>query len=129
MNVIYPQSVEPSDRPLLERATRLLEALVNTTSSGAPAINTTSSTGLATIGTPQDLTATWSKRTEDGHLIYVLTLSDPVAQVSAQFYPSDLQDKAYSPPLLNFRMARLWGDLLEKRSHRQLEKLLNLGRD
>ena len=67
-------------------------------------------------------------RTAYGQPIYTLTLSDPVAEVSADFYPSELRDQA-SPPLLPFLMARLWGDLLEKHSHKQLEELMKLGRE
>jgi hypothetical protein len=60
MDVKYPEppeSVDPFDRPLLERATQLLEATVNTTSSGAPAIN------------PRNLTATWSKGLRQNKLV------------------------------------------------------------
>ena len=64
-------------------------------------------------------------RTGHGPPIYVLTLSDPIGdQVSAQFYPSDLRgpNAAHLP----FRMARLWGDLLERHSHKQLEELMKM---
>ena len=42
MDVTYPENVDPMDRALLEKATTLLEKTINTTSSGVPAMNTTS---------------------------------------------------------------------------------------
>jgi hypothetical protein len=126
MEVVYPEPLDPSDRTLLEKATRLLEGSMVATSSGAPAINTISG-GLPTIGTsPTGVKAAWSKRVEHGRLVYALTLSltaDPSIEVNDKLYPPDLQDRA-SPPLLPFRMARLWGDLLEKYSRKQFQAFL-----
>jgi hypothetical protein len=65
---------------------------------------------------------TWTARNHP--FIYVLTLSDPVGDhVSGEFHRSDLQDQTHLP----FLMARLCGVLLEKRSNKQLEKLMKLG--
>jgi REase_AHJR-like len=55
-----------------------------------------------------------------GHPILVLKLSDATGAVSATFDPSDLEDQN----LLIGRLNRLWGDLLEIRSHSQLKHLL-----
>jgi len=116
MDATYPESISPTDRSYLVEATKLLERTINT--SGLPSI------------TSRDVKIYWSKKTEHARLLYVLTITDPDthSEVSDVFYPSDLQDRA-SPPLLPFRMVRLWGDLLEKNSHKHLQELLKMGQD
>ncbi len=52
--------------------------------------------------------------------VLVLKLSDVTGTVSATFEPSELE----VPKLLESRMNRLWGDLLEIRSHSQVKRLL-----
>jgi hypothetical protein len=112
MKVSYPEQVEsPEDRAFLEQATNLLEKTMGTTSSG-----------MANINSTDDVTATWSMQKQHGRTIYVLTLSDPTSEVRTEFLPSDLKYPSQAR-FLPFNMARLWGDLLEKRSHKQLEKL------
>jgi hypothetical protein len=111
---IYPESASSYERSLLQNATSVLERTASTTSSGAPGFTM-----------PTEISTIWATRMEQGRLRYVLTLSDGVSEVKSEFYPSDLEDRA-SPPLLSFRMARLWGDLLEKQSHRRLEALRKL---
>jgi hypothetical protein len=69
--------------------------------------------------------AEWD-RTEDAkrRIIYTLRLSDWTGSVSAAFTPDELQ----SPSLMRYRFVRLWGDLLQVRSHKQLEELTGAGR-
>ncbi len=122
MNITYPENVDPMDRVLLEKATKLLEKTITTTSSGVPAMNTTSG-GLPSIGTARNININWTSKKDNGRLFYVLTVSSPDAEANAVFYPSDLHDRAF-PPVLSFRMARLWGDLLEKHSHKQFRELM-----
>jgi len=55
-----------------------------------------------------------------GCQILVLKMSDATGTVSATFDPSELEDTN----LLMSRLNRLWGDLLEIRSHNQLKRLL-----
>lgn len=125
MNVTYPSNISSFDVKLMERATDLLNKTITTTSSGAPAVNT-AARNVPSIGTIGDVKAVWSEHKEHGHQIFSLTLShlgDTDIQVSTEFYPSDLLDRA-SPPLLPYRIARLWGDLLEKFQHKQFQDML-----
>jgi len=59
---------------------------------------------------------------EDGYgePVLVLKLSDLNGTVTATFQPPELQDDAH----MRARLNRLWGDLLEIRSHRQVERLM-----
>jgi hypothetical protein len=52
--------------------------------------------------------------------ILVLRLSDLTGTATATFGPSELQDESR----MRARLNRLWGDLLEIRSHKQVERLL-----
>jgi hypothetical protein len=63
--------------------------------------------------------AEWN-RTKDsrGRTIYTLRLSDWTGTVSADFAPDELQSSS-----LRYRLLRLWGDLLQVRSHKLLEGL------
>jgi hypothetical protein len=113
MNVTYPDIyTSPEDRVLLQKATELLERTIGTTSSG-----------LASIGNTSGIRATWTLEQRNRRPVYVLKLSDATSNVSDDFLPSELRDQA-KPPMLPFRLARLWGDLLEQRSHRQLGELM-----
>jgi hypothetical protein len=60
-------------------------------------------------------------RTEDarGRPLYSLRLSDGTDSVSATFAASELRCSTH----LHYRMVRLWGDLLQLRSHKLLEDL------
>ena len=53
----------------------------------------------------------------DGEPMVALKLSDPTGKVAATFEPPELEDKRHMVVRLN----RLWGDLLQIRSHVQLE--------
>jgi hypothetical protein len=113
IKVDIPSDIQGYDRTLLEKASSMLQATAGTTSSGLPA-----------LGSDINASATWSSEARPGkHPVYRLKLSDSASEVSSDFYVADLQDHAHSS-LLPYRIARLWGDLLEKRSHRQLEELM-----
>lgn len=124
MNITYPEKIDLQDRSLLEKATRLLEGTMTRTSSGGPAINTTGDYPRFG-GEGSDIRAIWTAEVENSCQLYRLTVSDPLAEVSvnAVFSPSDLQDRGL-PRRLPYRMARLWGDYLEKRSHEELRKAI-----
>ncbi len=64
--------------------------------------------------------AEWD-RTEDekGRTIYTLRLSDWTGAVQTKCAPDELE----SPRNLRYRLHRLWGDLLQLRSHQQLKNL------
>ena len=119
MDVTYPPSVNPIDKPYLERTTELLKTTIKTTSSGVP----TTSGEFPSIATTRDVGISWSTRAVPGQPSYLLTITSSGVQVSSEFYPADLQDRSPSP-LLPFRMARLWGDLLEKLSHKQFGEFM-----
>jgi hypothetical protein len=61
------------------------------------------------------------KLTKDamGRLLLVLRLSDFTGYVETRFEPAELENLE----ALRFKLHRIWGDLLEARSHEQLEKL------
>lgn len=114
MNIIYPDRIDsPEDSVLLRQASNLLERAAGTTASG-----------MAAIGTTSNVTAAWSLQKRNGRPVYLLKVSDADSEVSAEFLPSDLRNPAQAR-FLPYHMARLWGDLLEKRSHKQLHELMN----
>jgi hypothetical protein len=55
--------------------------------------------------------------------VLVLKLSDLTGRVAAAFSPSELEDGVH----LRDRLNHLWGDLLEIRSHQQLQRLIGPG--
>jgi len=67
------------------------------------------------------VTAEWD-RGEDarGQAVVILRLSDFSGSVTATFEPTELE----SPAHLRARLRRLWGELLQVRSHKQLQELL-----
>jgi hypothetical protein len=123
MHTSYPPTGTEKDRQLMEMATKLLETIATTTSSGGPATNTTSQ-GSPVTGTPPDVEARRALRGLPGQPIYTLTLSDPVAEVSTDFHPTDFHGQKST--FLWFRLSRLWGDLLEKHYHKQIAGLMKL---
>jgi hypothetical protein len=85
---------------LLERATQMLENVVGA-SAGA-------------------VRAEWDRADDlKGRPIYSLLISDFGDSAQTRFAPDELQ----RPNHVNVRLHRLWGDLLEARSRRQLEEL------
>jgi hypothetical protein len=64
--------------------------------------------------------AEWD-RTEDarGRPLYTLRIADWAGSVSATFTPAELRDSEQ----MHYCLVRLWGDLLQVRSHKQLEEL------
>ncbi len=64
--------------------------------------------------------ARWD-RTEDarGRPIYVLQLKDSFGEVSGNFAPTELQ----SPNQIDFRLYRLWGDLLGAQTKKLLQEI------
>jgi hypothetical protein len=102
MKVIYTDKAKKAaEFDLLQRATADLEEIAGP--SGA------------------EVTATWD-RSDNGRL-YVLRLSDWSGEVSRQFYVSEL----WSAKQSRWPLLRIWGDLLELRSHKLMDKLLGTG--
>jgi hypothetical protein len=56
----------------------------------------------------------------EGRPMVTLRLSDPTGKIVATFEPSELEDRRH----MVIRLNRLWSDLLQLRSHAQLERLL-----
>ncbi len=78
-----------------------------------------------TLGTSAErVKAEWD-RTEDnpGRTQYTLSLSDWAGIASTRFTPREL----HSADEVRYRLHRLWGDLLQIRSQKQLEKLIGNG--
>ena len=71
-----------------------------------------------------EVKAEWD-RGEDakGRIVYTLRLSDWTGSVSASFTPEELQ----SPSHVRIRLYHLWGELLQVRSHKQLQELAGAG--
>jgi hypothetical protein len=108
MNVKYTDRVGQGGEALalLQHATKLLEGVLGRS---APRVE-----------------AAWD-RAEDGggRALYTLRLSEGTEEASARFTPDELRDAGG----LRYRLLRLWGDLLQERSHRQLQELLSGGRE
>ena len=77
------------------------------------------------IGPSGDIvTAEWDRTEDDnGRALYTLRICDPSGETKAKFPPEELNNRDY----MRIRLYHLWGDILEKRSHKQLEALLNTG--
>lgn len=73
------------------------------------------------VGTSNDsVRAEWDQTSDNhGRPVITLRLTDWTGTVQAQFRPNDLK----SPLPLELRLLRLWGDLLQIRSHRQVDDL------
>lgn len=106
MNVLYTAKAKQWNEgtALLDQATRRLEEVLG------PAADR--------------VTAEWD-RAEDqkGRLVYTLRISDWTGSATASFAPDELG----SPTHMRVRLNRLWGDLLQARSHKQLEELQGAG--
>lgn len=64
--------------------------------------------------------AEWERREDArGRTLYTLHLSDWTGDVKADFSPDELK----SANQLRYRLHRLWGDLLQVRSQKQLDQL------
>ncbi|MFO0967057.1 MAG: hypothetical protein U0793_15935 [Gemmataceae bacterium] len=74
------------------------------------------------LGASADLVSGKWDRKEDakGRPVYTLQLSDWSGAVTGVFAPAELKQTSQ----LRMRFNRLWGDLLQIRSHKQLEELL-----
>jgi hypothetical protein len=102
MKIIYSEALRQSSDlfALAQRASQLLEDVA------------TRSSPLAT--------AAWDfDRDERGQAVVLLRLSDWIASVTARFSPAELANV----DALSGRLNRLWGDLLQVRSHRLLDEL------
>lgn len=64
--------------------------------------------------------AEWTQKSDThGRPVIILRLTDWTGTVQSQFSSDDLR----SPLPLDLRLLRLWGDLLQIRSHRQVDDL------
>jgi hypothetical protein len=70
------------------------------------------------------VSAEWDRGEDSfGREVLVLRLSDASSSVIATFDPKELEQ----PDQLRDRFRRLWGDLLQLRSRKQLEAVLGVG--
>jgi hypothetical protein len=100
MNVTYTDQAGQGDG-LLQRATALLEEVIGPASGR--------------------VSAAWGREENGrGRPVYTLRLIDGPEEVTAAFTPEELRDAR----ALRYRFIRLWGDLLQTRSHRQLKELV-----
>jgi hypothetical protein len=68
--------------------------------------------------------AEWDRQTDaKGRLLFILSLTDWTGSVRADFAPDELRSADH----LRYRLHRLWGDLLQVRSQKQLEQLTGAG--
>ena len=77
------------------------------------------------LGTSAHLVSAEWDRGEDsfGHEVLILRLSDSTGSATATFDPKELEQ----PVQLRDRFRRLWGDLLQLRSRKQLDAVLGVG--
>lgn len=104
MNARYSETTKQAcaELPLLQEATARLEEVIG------PSIFV------------DQLRAEWNQdRDPKGRTHYTLRLSVQEESVSASFTPRELRDRRE----LRYRLIRLWGDLLQLISHKQLENL------
>jgi hypothetical protein len=103
MNIIYQDRAKQwrEGYALLEQVTRRLEEVVGQSA--------------------DPVTAEWD-RAEDaqGHLVFTLRLSDWAGSVTGVFAPEELASSSH----MRSRFYRLWGDLLQIRSSKQLQELM-----
>jgi hypothetical protein len=108
LNVTYTDGARQWDKgfALLEEATKHLEKVA---------------------GPSADLVRADWERAEDtgGRAVYTLRLSEGTGKVEASFTLNELR----SPSHMRYRLLRLWGDLLQIRSHRQLQEILSGGQE
>lgn len=96
-------SADPALAAAIQRATPILESVVE-----ASADLVRAEWGLG--------------RDERGRPLILLRLSDFTGSVVGHFAPDELS----MPGHLRIRLYRLWGDLLQERSHKQLERVKSL---
>ena len=105
MNVTYTEKAKQSVEhfALLQKATKRMEEALK------------DATGLET--------AVWDL-TEDGKggPLYVLRLKDSISEVTGRLASDEIQ----SPAQTSFRVYRLYGKLLQNRTQKQLDKLMNM---
>ena len=104
MKVIFSDRIKETGKGIefLRPATDFLEKAI--TPSSAPKV-----------------TVEWDLTKDNGHTLYTLRISDWAASAEAAFTPEELSTLN---PDLRFSLRRLWGDVLKKRSHIQLEELM-----
>ena len=93
----------------------------------APAVKDATILLDAELGASADLvTARWNL-SEDARSrpVIDLEISDFTGAVSTRFAPDELRNTSH----MQVRLGRLWGDLLQVRSHKQVEKLRQLVRE
>jgi hypothetical protein len=101
-NVIFTEKTKQSagGYALLQQASRTLEEILGQSGSL--------------------VTAEWDRGEDDrGRTLYILRISDWTGSATAVFAPADLEHAGH----LRSRLYRLWGDLLQVRSHYQLQEL------
>ncbi len=99
MNVIYSDEVRNEGE--LQRATKVLEEVIGRSF--------------------EKYTAEWDKTADgNGRSNFRLRLSDRTGEIRAEFAPAEFQNQSH----LRRRLIRLWGDLLEIRSHKLLDDLM-----
>jgi hypothetical protein len=102
MNVKYSDRVKQGGGALLDQAAAVLEEVVGEAAGR--------------------VRAEWDQAENGrGRPAYTLRLTDGPEEVTTTFAAEELR----APRELRYRLIRLWGDLLEKRSHRQLKELVS----
>ncbi len=106
MNVTYSDKARQwgEGYTLLQHATKRLEEVLGQSAGGVK--------------------AEWDRREDaQGRVVYNLRLSDWTGSVSEDFSPDELQSGSH----MRVRLHQVWGELLQARSHRQLQELMGSG--
>ncbi len=100
MNVIFTEKAKREQYERLLEATKVLEEVLGPSA--------------------KIVSAEWDRgENERGRIVYTLKVRDYTGEVSAAFDPDELRSLSD----LRYRLLRLWGDLLQIRSHKQLQEL------
>jgi len=101
MTVTYTAAAESAEHfALLQAASNQLEEVLG------------SSTGL--------VSARWDRKADArGRVVYTLNLKDPFGEVTGEFAPTELT----SNHQMDFRLYRLWGDLLRFQTAKYLQEI------
>jgi len=66
------------------------------------------------------VTSRWDRKTDArGRVLYTLRLQDPFGEVTGEFSPTELD----SHHQIDFRLYRLWGDLLRFQTNKLIQQL------
>ncbi len=116
-NVTYSKGLQqvPEDLALAEQATAHLDEIVNASAPRIP----------GPLSAPRVL-AEWDRGTDEaGRSVLTLHIWDDNAEARARFTPEEMR----TPLVMDFRLSRVWDDLLREDIEKRLQALMEDGDD